>query len=96
MLTRLASYTPVLPGVDQLCFVDVDSMLRRVYGKQGAGFGHAKVGGYDVRLRGLHPLIATVSTPLAAPVIAAARLRAGNATSAAPCQSTSLSWSRVA
>lgn len=59
-------------------------MLRRVYGqkKQGAAFGYTKVGGYDVRLRGLHPLLVTVSTPLAAPVIAAARLRAGNAASA--------------
>jgi hypothetical protein len=33
-------------------------------------------------LRGYHPLIATLSTPLAAPVIAATRLRAGNAGSA--------------
>jgi hypothetical protein len=84
MLTRLAARTRLLPGVDQLCFVDVDSMLRRVYGKkkQGAAFGHTKLGGYDVRLRGLHPLLATVSTPLSAPVIAAARLRAGNAASA--------------
>jgi len=84
ILTRLAWHTALLPGADQLCFVDVDSMLRRVYGKkkQGAAFGHAKVGGYDVRLRGLHPLLATVSTPLSAPVIGAARLRAGNAASA--------------
>ena len=67
-----------------LCFVDVDSMLRRVYGKQkqGAAFGQTKVGGYNVRLRGLHPLLATISTPASAPVIAAARLRAGNAASA--------------
>jgi hypothetical protein len=34
-------------------FVDVDSMLRRVYGtnKSGAPFGHTKIGGYEVRLR---------------------------------------------
>jgi len=84
MLTRLASCVPLLPGVDQVCFVDVDSMLRRVYGKkkQGAAFGHTKLGGYDVRLRGLHPLLATICTPLGAPVIAAVRLRAGNAASA--------------
>ncbi|WP_233196917.1 transposase [Verrucosispora sp. ts21] len=64
-----------------LTFVDIDSMLRRVYGKQvqGIGFGHAKVGGYDVRLRGYNPLIATLSTPLCAPVVAATRLRSGNA-----------------
>jgi len=35
-----------------------------------------------VLLRGLSPLIATLSTPLAAPVIAAARLRGGSAGSA--------------
>jgi hypothetical protein len=62
----------------------VDSLLRRVYGpaKQGAAFGHAKVGGYNVRLRGLSPLIAAISTPHAAPVVAATRLRGGNAGSA--------------
>ena len=38
--------------------------------------------GYNVYLRGYHPLITTVSTPLSAPVIAATRLRAGNAGSA--------------
>jgi hypothetical protein len=81
VLVGLAASTPLLPGVDQLCFVDIDSMLRRVYGKakQGARFGHTKIGGYGVRLRGYHPLVATLSTPLAAPVVAATRLRAGNA-----------------
>lgn len=83
-LIGLAARTPLLAGADTLCFVDIDSMLRRVYGKQkqGIGFGHAKVGGYNVWLRGYNPLIATVSTPLSAPVIAATRLRAGNAGSA--------------
>jgi hypothetical protein len=83
-LVELARRAPLLDGADVLCFVDVDSMLRRVYGKkkQGAGFGHAKVGGYNVWLRGYNPLIATLSTPLCAPVIAATRLRAGNAASA--------------
>ena len=62
----------------------MDSLLRRVYGKkkQGAAFGHAKVGGYQVLLRGFNPLVATISTPDAAPVIAATQLRAGNAGSA--------------
>jgi hypothetical protein len=84
VLVELAGRTPVLAGADTLTFVDVDSMLRRCYGrkKQGAAFGHAKVGGYDVRLRGYNPLIATVSTLEAAPVVAATRLRAGNAGSA--------------
>jgi hypothetical protein len=74
----------VLAGADQLCFIDVDSMLRRVYGKakQGVGFGHAKVGGYNVLLRGYNPLLATICTSLVAPIVAAARLRGGRAGSA--------------
>jgi hypothetical protein len=83
-LIGLAGRAPLLPGADAVTFIDVDSLLRRVYGKQkqGAGFGHAKVGGYQVLLRGLNPLVATISTPDAAPVIAATQLRAGNAGSA--------------
>jgi Transposase DDE domain group 1 len=84
VLVALAGRAPLLDGADVLTFVDIDSMLRRVYGKkkQGAGFGHAKIGGYNVWLRGYNPLIATLSTPLSAPVVAATRLRAGNAASA--------------
>jgi hypothetical protein len=83
-LIALACQVPLLEGAEVLTFVDIDSMLRRVYGKQkqGIGFGHAKVGGYNVYLRGYNPLITTLSTPLSAPVIAATRLRAGNAGSA--------------
>jgi hypothetical protein len=83
-LIGLAQRAPLLAGADVLTFVDIDSMLRRVYGKQkqGIGFGHAKVGGYNVWLRGYNPLIATLSTPLTAPVIAATRLRSGNTGSA--------------
>lgn len=83
-LVQLARHTPLLPGTDGVTFIDVDSLLRRVYGKkkQGAAFGHAKVGGYQVLLRGLNPLVATISTLEAAPVIAATQLRSGNAGSA--------------
>jgi Transposase DDE domain group 1 len=83
-LVQLSARTPLVPGAGAVTFVDVDSLLRRVYGKkkQGAAFGHAKVGGYQLLLRGLNPLVATISTPDAAPVIAATRLRAGNAGSA--------------
>jgi hypothetical protein len=82
-LVQLARRTPLLPGAGAVTFVDVDSLLRRVYGKkkQGAGFGHAKVGGYRVLLRGLNALVATISTLDAAPVIAATQLRAGNTSS---------------
>ena len=83
-LVQLARHTPLLPAAGAVTFIDVDSLLRRMYGKkkQGVGFGHAKVGGYQVLLRGYNPLVATISTPDAAPVIAATQLRAGNAGSA--------------
>lgn len=84
VLARLAEQTPLLPGAQSLAFVDVDSVQRRVYGatKQGAAFGHAKVASKSLLVRGLNALAATVSTPLAAPVVTAARLRGGNAGSA--------------
>ena len=61
-LIGLTARTPLLAGAGTLCFVDIDSTLRRVYGKQkqGIGFGHAKVVGYNVWLRGYNPLIATL------------------------------------
>jgi hypothetical protein len=47
LLTELARPAPLLPGTDQLAFVDIDSTQRRVYGhkKQGAAFGHTKISG---------------------------------------------------
>jgi DDE family transposase len=82
-LVRLARRTPLLPGKEVLAFIDVDSMQKRVYGykKQGARFGYTKIQGKQVAVRGLNALAATISTPLAAPVIAATRLRGGNAAS---------------
>jgi hypothetical protein len=55
MLVSLAATTPVLAGADAVTFVDIDSLLRRVYGhaKRGARFGPAKIGGYQLLLRGL-------------------------------------------
>ena len=75
---------PLLPGADVLAFIDIDSMQKRVYGhpKQGARFGHTKIQGKSLLVRGLNALAAVVSTPIAAPVIAATRLRGGNAASA--------------
>jgi len=83
LLARLARQAPLLPGADVLAFVDVDSAQKRVYGhrKQGAKFGHTKIQGKSVLVRGLNALIAAVSTPLSAPVVAATRLRGGNAPS---------------
>src|SRR5690349_5166040 len=84
LLAELTARTSVLSGAAALTWLDIDSCQRRVYGhaKQGAGFGHAKVGGYSVRLRGLHPLIAAISTPTSAPLVAGTRLRGGTAASA--------------
>lgn len=83
LLARLARRAPLLPGADVLAFIDIDSTQKRVYGhqKEGARFGHTKIQGKSVLVRGLNALIAAVSTPLAAPVIAATRLRGGNAPS---------------
>jgi hypothetical protein len=83
MLAELARRAPLLPGKEVLAFVDIDSQQKRVYGhkKQGAAFGHTKIQGKSLLVRGLNALAATISTPLGAPVIAAARLRGGNAAS---------------
>src|SRR5215470_14349620 len=83
-LAGLAQAAPLLPGKDVVAFVDIDSQQKRVFGyrKHGAAFGYAKIGGKSLLVRGLNVLAATISTPLAAPVTAAARLRGGNAASA--------------
>jgi hypothetical protein len=83
-LLALAERTPLLAGIDQGAFIDIDSLLRPVYGhtKQGASFGHMKIAGKSVLRRGLSPLAVTISTPKAAPVLAGVRLRAGRAGSA--------------
>ena len=84
VLAELARRAPLLPGREVLAFVDIDSQQRRVYGhnKQGAGFGHTKIQGKSLLVRGLNALAATISTPLGAPVIAGTRLRGGTANSA--------------
>jgi hypothetical protein len=84
LLAELAGRAPLLPGSDVLAFTGMDSMQKRIYGhaKQGAGFGHTKIQGKALLVRGLNALAAVISTPLAAPVIAATRLRGGSAGSA--------------
>ena len=84
LLGELARRAPLLPGKDTLAFIDIDAMQKRTYGhrKQGAGFGHTKIQGKSLLVRGLNALAATVSTPLGAPVIAATRLRGGTSNSA--------------
>ncbi|WP_116271562.1 IS1380 family transposase [Pseudofrankia sp. BMG5.36] len=85
LLVSLAAAAPaLLTGADALTFVDLDTCQRRVFGprKRGARFGHTKIASKSVFVRGLNAMIGTVSTPTAAPVIANARLRGGNAVSA--------------
>jgi hypothetical protein len=82
-LVALTAQTPVLDGIADRCFIDIDALLRPVYGhaKQGASFGHTKIAGKTVLRRGLSPLAVTISTATAAPMLAAVRLRAGRAAS---------------
>ena len=77
LLARLAAATPVLPDAEQLVLVDIDDTVRQTYGyaKQGAGRGYTGI-------KGLNALLAAVSTPISAPLIAATRLRKGSTNSA--------------
>src|SRR5579884_2874922 len=77
VLVNLAGQAPLLPGARELVYVDADDTVRRTYGyaKQGAGRGYTGV-------KGLNALLAVVSTPSSAPVIAAVRLRKGSTNSA--------------
>src|SRR5664280_82372 len=76
-LINLAKNAPILPGADQGVYVDIDDTIKATHGyaKQGAGYGYTGV-------KGLNALLAIVSTPLSAPVIAATRLRRGGTSSA--------------
>ena len=53
-LIALAGRVPLLPGAGTLAFIDIDSMQKRVYGhkKQGARFGHTKIQGKSLLVRG--------------------------------------------
>ena len=78
-LVALCERVDLLPGADQRVFIDIDSLLRPVYGhaKQGASYGHTKIAGKQVLRKGLSPLATTISTPDCAPLVAGMRLRAG-------------------
>jgi hypothetical protein len=80
-LVNLVQHSGLLPGIEARAFVDIDSLLRPVYGhaKQGASYGHTKIAGKQILRKGLSPLITTISTPAGAPVVAGIRLRAGRA-----------------
>ena len=82
-LAGLCQRVDLLPGAEVRAFVDIDSLLRPVHGhaKQGASYGHTKIAGKQVLRKGLSPLVTTLSTDTAAPVITGIRLRAGKANS---------------
>lgn len=63
--------------LDERLFLDADSTIAQAYGpaKQGVSFGYTKVRGY-------HPLIATVLEPGGAPDVLHTRLREGRANTA--------------
>ena len=77
LLANLAGQAPLLPGADQISFLDIDDTMKATYGyaKQGAGYGYNKV-------KGLNALLGTITTPVGAPLICGARLRKGNTNSA--------------
>ncbi len=83
-LVALCERTDLLPGAHEQMFIDIDSLLRPVYGhaKQGASYGHTKIAGKQILRKGLSPVATTISTAGSAPVIAGLRLRAGRANSA--------------
>src|SRR5690606_24142113 len=76
LLARLTRAAPILGVPEVVAFVDLDDTVRQtyVYAKQGTGRGYTGV-------NGLNALLATISTPLSAPVIAATRLRKGSTNS---------------
>jgi hypothetical protein len=80
-LVNLVKLTRLLPGIEARALIDIDSLLRPVFGhaKQGASYGHTKIAGKQVLRKGLSPLVTTISTADGAPVVAGIRLRAGKA-----------------
>jgi len=77
LLGNLARLAPVLPAAPAVVFLDVDDTMRETHGyaKQGVAYGYN-------RIKGLNALIATISTPTSAPLIAGTRLRKGATNSA--------------
>lgn len=77
-LTGLTDRVPgLLAGAETVAYLDIDDTIRATHGyqKQGTSYGYSGV-------KGLNAQLATLSTPTAAPVIAATRLRRGAAASA--------------
>ena len=77
LLIKMCALAPVLPGIAELAYVDIDDTVRQTYGyaKEGAGRGYTGV-------KGLNVLLAILSTPTGAPLITGIRLRKGSTHSA--------------
>ena len=77
LLANLTGHAPLLPGADQISFVDIDDTMKATYGyaKQGAGYGYNGV-------KGLNALLGTVTTATGTPLICGALLRKGSTSSA--------------
>ncbi|WP_189260151.1 transposase, partial [Lentzea flava] len=73
-LQNLAARTPLLPGADQLVFLDIDAKKKQVHGHQRDGARRAYTGATS-----LDYLMVTMTGPLFAPVVLTARLRDGAA-----------------
>jgi Transposase DDE domain group 1 len=82
-LGGLCERVDLLPGAQVRAFIDIDSLVRPVYGhrKQGASYGHTKIAGKQVLRKGLSPLVTTISTDTAPPLVTGIRLRAGKTNS---------------
>ena len=82
-LAGLCERVDLLPGAQARAFIDIDSLVRPVYGhaKQGASYGHTKIAGKQVLRKGLSPLVTTISTDTAPPLVTGIRLRAGKSNS---------------
>ncbi len=77
LLINLSHAAPLLPGAEELAYVDIDDTVKPTYGyaKEGAGRGYSGV-------KGLNALLGIVSTLGSAPVITGVRLRRGQTNSA--------------
>jgi len=77
LLPGLFMQAGLLGDADAVTFLDIDDTVKATYryAKEGAGFGYSGI-------KGLNALLATASTPTAAPVIVGTRLRKGTTTSA--------------
>ncbi len=77
-LIALTGRVEILPDLAEQAFIDIDSLLRPVYGhaKQGASYGHTKIAGKQILRKGLSPLATTLSTTDSAPIITGMRIRA--------------------